>query len=285
MLIRFLKVQIIYIFLLPPPASTRGSNAAPDLPETDKDGNPRIVGGTVDMGSYEYNPAAPTANAGPDQTVNAGQTVTLDGSGSYDPDSKTLTYLWKQTGGIPVTLSDVSAVQPTFVVPEEGSGGVPLSFQLMVTNTDGLNNSDNVVIRTGYTLSVIKTGTGSGTVTSDPAGIECGADCGNDYPADTPLTLTATPDANSNFSVWSGDWSGDCTGTDTTVGVTMDVNKTCTANFAIKTFTVQVSSTSYGKTNMDGVTTVNYGDSLAIIATPEETLLFYRMERGCFRNL
>jgi hypothetical protein len=55
-----------------------------------------------------------------------------------------------------------------------------------------------------YTLTVKREGSGSGAVTSDPAGIECGTDCGEDYPEGTMVTLTATPAAGSVFRRWSG---------------------------------------------------------------------------------
>ena len=59
-------------------------------------------------------------------------------------------------------------------------------------------------------VSVKKAGTGSGTVVSSPAGIDCGATCSATYNAATSVTLTTTPAAASTFSGWSG--SG-CAGT------------------------------------------------------------------------
>lgn len=64
-------------------------------------------------------------------------------------------------------------------------------------------------------LTVSKSGSGSGTVVSEPAGIECGANCNALFyrgVLDTgkiPITLTATPDPGSVFVGWSGEgWSG-----------------------------------------------------------------------------
>ena len=68
---------------------------------------------------------------------------------------------------------------------------------------------------------------GSGTITSNPAGIACGTDCSEDYPANAAVTLTATPVAGYSFA----GWSGDCTGTGSCV-VTMSSSRTVKATFS-----------------------------------------------------
>jgi hypothetical protein len=78
------------------------------------------------------------------------------------------------------------------------------------------------------TLTVTKAGSGSGTVTSSPTGIDCGATCSASFPSGTAVTLTATPDAGSTFT----GWGGDCTGTGPCV-VTMDQDRAVTATFDI----------------------------------------------------
>ena len=76
------------------------------------------------------------------------------------------------------------------------------------------------------TLTVSKSGTGSGTVTSNPAGIDCGSTCSHDFANNTIVTLTAAPISPSNF----GGWSGACSGMGACT-LTMDSAQSVTANF------------------------------------------------------
>jgi endoglucanase len=55
---------------------------------------------------------------------------------------------------------------------------------------------------------VTKAGSGTGTVTSSPAGIDCGSTCVATFSSGTTVTLTATPTGRSRFVGWSGDCSG-----------------------------------------------------------------------------
>lgn len=87
----------------------------------------------------------PTANAGTDQSVSSGATVTLTGSASSDSDGTIASYLWNQTGGPAVTLSSTTVVGPTFTAPAV-SAATNLTFSLQVTDNQGATATDTIVV-------------------------------------------------------------------------------------------------------------------------------------------
>ena len=90
---------------------------------------------------------SPTADAGPDQTgVWEGALVTLDGSGSSDPDGDTLRYRWNQFSGETVVLSSRDVANPTFTAPQGLTVDALLSFRLLVTDPGGRFDSDTVAV-------------------------------------------------------------------------------------------------------------------------------------------
>jgi len=92
---------------------------------------------------------------------------------------------------------------------------------------------------------------GSGSVTSSPAGINCPGDCSEDYAEGTAVTLSATPDPGFSFD----GWSGDCTGTGS-CQVTMDQARSVTATFTqiVHPLSVQVSGDGQVTSSPAGIT-------------------------------
>jgi len=88
----------------------------------------------------------PVAIAGPDQSVDEGVLVTLNGSASYDPDTDPLTFSWTQTAGKPVVLSSSSVAQPTFSAPTSLTLNEELTFRLAVNDGQGFSSPDYVSV-------------------------------------------------------------------------------------------------------------------------------------------
>jgi hypothetical protein len=78
-------------------------------------------------------------------------------------------------------------------------------------------------------LTVMKVGTGIGTVTSTPGGVACGSDCTEGYPSGTTVTLTATVAPGSRFRGWSG---GGCKGASASCTVKLNADTIVQATFA-----------------------------------------------------
>jgi len=84
------------------------------------------------------------ANAGPDQSVQVGQLVTLDGAGSLDSDGKPLTYQWtliRRPAKSSVVLSSPATAKPTFRPDEVGE----YELELTVTSANG-KSTDKVIV-------------------------------------------------------------------------------------------------------------------------------------------
>jgi hypothetical protein len=93
----------------------------------------------------------PIVNSGPDQTVNAGDRVKLDGSKSRDPDGRIVSYLWKQIAGLPVvTLNGTDTAIATFTAPKDISSNTDLIFELTVTDSKNAKSVSTVKVTDKY---------------------------------------------------------------------------------------------------------------------------------------
>jgi hypothetical protein len=132
----------------------------------------------------------------------------------------------------------------------------------------GTADSGPAPVPTLFTLSIDRTGSGAGRVTSAPGGIDCGTACSANFPAGTAVTLTATPDSGSSFDGWSA-----CGGTGS-CDIVLTGSTTLTATFAGTTappptlsmsanpLSVQPGETStltWSSTNATGCTAANAG--------------------------
>src|SRR5262249_28515029 len=93
-----------------------------------------------------------------------------------------------------------------------------------------------------FALTVSKAGTGSGTITSAPAGINCGTTCSTSFTSGTAVTLTAAPAVGSTFT----GWSGACTGTASNCTGTMSAATSVTAAFSLPAFMLTVTKSGNG---------------------------------------
>jgi len=88
----------------------------------------------------------PVAEAGANQNVKKGDTVTLNGMWSYDPDGIIVTWQWKELSNSGVTLTTPANVNTTFTAPSGGTSGKTLTFELTVTDNVGQQSKDTITV-------------------------------------------------------------------------------------------------------------------------------------------
>ncbi|HYD39728.1 MAG TPA: glycoside hydrolase family 11 protein, partial [Anaeromyxobacter sp.] len=176
----------------------------------------------------------------PNLAPGSAQAVTLYFSESYWTAAGQRTFNVAINGATVLTAFDIfaqagganRAIARTFNTTASASGQVVIQF----TRGGGPDNPKvcGITVAGGvgdtYALSVTRGGTGSGTVTSSPAGINCGTTCNATYASGTSVTLSAAPAAGAIFN----GWTGACTGMGSCI-VTMTAARSVTALFSLPT--------------------------------------------------
>src|SRR3984957_9289149 len=127
--------------------------------------------------------------------------------------------------GTQVTLTAVPTAGSTFAgwgAPCSGTGTCAVTLTAATTVTATFTPST-----TNFALTVTEAGTGTGTVTSNPAGIACQPTCTANFASGQVVALTATPAQGATFAGWSG---AGCSGT-AGCSVTMTAAQAVTATF------------------------------------------------------
>ncbi len=223
---------------------------------------------------------APSVNAGPDQSITLPADATLSGIVTDDglPAPPTLMTTWSEVSGPgTVTFADATEVDTT------AAFSAPGTYVLRLTADDSeLSDSDTItitVVPIQRTLTITKTE--NGTVTGD-GGLDCGSDCTETVNDGTSLTLTATPSINFTFTGWtvSGSPAATCPGTGT-CRVTLDTNRTVTANFRVVQRTLTITKTGSGTVTGAGINCgtdcsvdVDIDTSITLTATPTTNSTF-----------
>lgn len=139
----------------------------------------------------------PTANAGPDQSVAAGELVQVSASGSSDGDGTIVGYKWRETTNSGITLSSTTAENISFTSPVSDTAQT-VTLELIVTDDKGLDSAP-VYVNFNVAAEVITL----------PPGIPPVADAGLNkiVSSNDEVTLDGSNSEQGSVSIVSYSWS------------------------------------------------------------------------------
>jgi hypothetical protein len=130
-----------------------------------------------------------------------------------------------------VTLTALPEANSTFTGWGQSCSGASAATVITLGNIDKTCSANFETITANPTLTLHKTGTGNGVVTSADGNLNCGSQCSGNYTSGNTVTLMALPDANSNFT----GWEDICTGNGSATSITISsFDASCTATFNLK---------------------------------------------------
>ncbi|MCA9578451.1 MAG: hypothetical protein KC668_23625 [Myxococcales bacterium] len=250
------------------------AGTAPEDPCVISMTRPRSV--TVDFAIPTFTLTVIASGGGTGQVVAADDSLDCDGTGTC-----AVSY---QVGTM-VTLSALPGFASSFSgwsMDCAGLGDCELTMDADKTVGVTFDDADEV------SLLISRSGSGMGTVTSAPTGIDCGASCSAVFAPGEEITLTATETAGSTFM----GWSGDCTGTGMTCTLTMSAARSVTATFDVNTYMLSVARDGTGSGSVSSVPAAidcgatcsapyAHGTNVVLIAAADEGSTFTGWAGAC----
>jgi phospholipase C len=124
-------------------------------------------------------------------------------------------------------LTETAAANSSFTGWTGSCSGSNSTCALTLSASQQVTASFNIIQSTAV-LTVSELGTGTGTIASNPSGINCAPTCTASFASGTQITLNGTAAAGSSFAGWTG---GGCSGSNPTCTLTLRASQQVTATF------------------------------------------------------